>query len=129
MLDIRFIVENTQLVKDAMATRSGVYDVDKVVRLDKRRREIIGEVEALKADRNKITAEIAGIKRSGGNADELIARQKNDGEKIKTLDAELSAVSAELRMAALSVPNIPDKRRSIVRPLRIDFFIPIKPND
>ena len=109
MLDIRFIVENTQLVKDAMATRSGVYDVDKVVRLDKRRREIIGEVEALKADRNKITAEIAGIKRSGGNADELIARQKNDGEKIKTLDAELSAVSAELRMAALSVPNIPDK--------------------
>ncbi len=134
MLDIRFIVENTQLVKDAMATRSGVYDVDKVVRLDKRRREIIGEVEALKADRNKITAEIAGIKRSGGNADELIARQKNDGEKIKTLDAELSAVSAELRMAALSVPNIPDKsvpvgkddgdnveQRRFMEPTRFDF--------
>lgn len=42
MLDIRFIVENTQLVKDAMATRSGTYDVDKVVELDKKRREIIG---------------------------------------------------------------------------------------
>lgn len=109
MLDIRFIVENAQLVKDAMATRSGTYDVDAVVTLDKRRREIIGEVEVLKADRNKTTAEIAKIKRSGGNADELIARQKNDGEKIKTLDAELSKVSAELRMAALSVPNIPDK--------------------
>ena len=109
MLDIRFIVENAQLVKDAMATRSGTYDVDAVVTLDKRRREIIGEVEVLKADRNKITAEIAKIKRSGGNADELIARQKIDGEKIKTLDAELSKVSAELRMAALSVPNIPDK--------------------
>ena len=82
MLDIRFIVENTQLVKDAMATRSGTYDVDKVVELDKKRREIIGEVETLKADRNKITAEVAKIKRVGGNADELIARQKTDGEYI-----------------------------------------------
>ena len=54
MLDIRFIVENAQAVKDAMATRSGTYDVDKVVTLDKRRREIISEVEALKADRNKV---------------------------------------------------------------------------
>ena len=109
MLDIRFIVENAQAVKDAMATRSGTYDVDKVVTLDKRRREIISEVEALKADRNKVTAEIAKIKREGGNADALIAEQKTDGDRIKALDAELSAVSADLRMAALSVPNIPDK--------------------
>ena len=43
MLDVRFIVENADLVKKAMATRSGSYDVDKVVELDKRRREIIGE--------------------------------------------------------------------------------------
>lgn len=109
MLDIRFIVENAQLVKDAMATRSGVYDVDAVVALDKRRREIIGEVEALKADRNKITAEIAKIKRAGGNADDLISKQKSDGDTIKTLDAELSKVTADLRNAALSVPNMPDK--------------------
>ena len=109
MLDIRFIVENAQAVKDAMATRSGTYDVDKVVTLDKRRREIISEVEALKADRNKVTAEIAKIKREGGNADALIAEQKTDGDRIKALDAELSTVSADLRMAALSVPNIPDK--------------------
>lgn len=134
MLDIRFIVENTQLVKDAMATRSGTYDVDKVVELDKKRREIIGEVETLKADRNKITAEVAKIKRVGGNADELIARQKTDGEKIKTLDAELSRVTSDLRMAALSIPNIPDKsvpigkddsenveQRRFMQPTHFDF--------
>ena len=134
MLDIRFIVENTQLVKDAMATRSGTYDVDKVVELDKKRREIIGEVETLKADRNKITAEVAKIKRVGGNADELIARQMTDGEKIKTLDAELSRVTSDLRMAALSIPNIPDKsvpigkddsenveQRRFMQPTHFDF--------
>lgn len=134
MLDIRFIVENTQLVKDAMATRSGTYDVDKVVELDKKRREIIGEVETLKADRNKITAEVAKIKRVGGNADELITRQKTDGEKIKTLDAELSRVTSDLRMAALSIPNIPDKsvpigkddsenveQRRFMQPTHFDF--------
>ncbi len=109
MLDIRFIVENAQAVKDAMSTRSGKYDVDKVVDLDKRRREIIGEVEALKSERNKATAAIAKIKRDGGNADELIALTKNDGDKIKALDTELSQVSADLKMAALSIPNIPDK--------------------
>ena len=134
MLDIRFIVENAQAVKDAMATRSGTYDVDKVVTLDKRRREIISEVESLKADRNKVTAEIAKIKREGGNADALIAEQKTDGDRIKALDAELSAVSADLRMAALSVPNIPDKsvpvgkddsenveQRRFMEPTKFDF--------
>lgn len=134
MLDIRFIVENAQAVKDAMATRSGSYDVDKVVELDKRRREIISEVEALKADRNKVTAEIAKIKRAGGNADLLIAEQKTDGERIKTLDAELSRVAADLRTAALSVPNIPDKsvpigkddgdnveQRRFMEPTKFDF--------
>ena len=134
MLDIRFIVENAQAVKDAMATRSGTYDVDKVVTLDKRRREIISEVEALKADRNKVTAEIAKIKREGGNADTLIAEQKTDGDRIKALDAELSTVSADLRMAALSVPNIPDKsvpvgkddsenveQRRFMEPTKFDF--------
>lgn len=134
MLDIRFIVENAQAVKDAMATRSGTYDVDRVVTLDKRRREIIGEVEALKADRNKVTAEIAKIKREGGNADALIAEQKNDGDRIKALDAELSTVAADLRMAALSVPNIPDKsvpvgkddsenveQRRFMEPTKFDF--------
>ncbi|MGN1093552.1 MAG: serine--tRNA ligase [Candidatus Neoclostridium sp.] len=134
MLDIRFIVENAQAVKDAMATRSGTYDVDKVVELDKRRREIISEVEALKADRNKVTAEIAKIKRAGGNADALIAEQKTDGERIKTLDAELSRVAADLRTAALSVPNIPDKsvpigkddgdnveQRRFMEPTKFDF--------
>lgn len=134
MLDIRFIVENAQAVKDAMATRSGTYDVDKVVTLDKRRREIISEVESLKADRNKVTAEIAKIKREGGNAGALIAEQKTDGDRIKALDAELSAVSADLRMAALSVPNIPDKsvpvgkddsenveQRRFMEPTKFDF--------
>lgn len=107
MLDIRFIVENADLVKKAMSTRSGSYDVDKVVELDKRRREIIGEVEVLKSNRNKVTGEVAKLKKEGKNADDLIAEMKNVGDRIKVLDAELTTVTADLKMAALSIPNIP----------------------
>ena len=108
MLDVRFIVENADLVKKAMATRSGSYDVDKVVELDKRRREIIGEVEVLKSTRNKASQEVGKLKKAGQNADELIAEMQKVGDRIKELDAELSVVSADLKMAALSIPNIPD---------------------
>lgn len=134
MLDIRFIVENAELVKSAMETRSGKYDVDKVVELDKKRREIISEVEALKSARNKVTAEIAKIKKEGGNADDLIAEMKAEGDKIKALDTLLTDVSASLRMAALSIPNLPDKsvpigasdadnveQRKFMEPTQFDF--------
>lgn len=108
MLDLKFVVENVEKVKDAMATRSGSYDVDEVVRLDARRREILKEVEALKAERNKVSAEIAVMKKNKENADDKIAQMKKVGETIKALDAELSEVEPQLRLALLSIPNIPD---------------------
>ena len=108
MLDLRFVVENTQKVKDAMATRSGSYDVDEVIRLDAKRRELLKEVEALKAQRNKVSGEIAVMKKNKENADEKIAEMKKVGETIKALDNELSEIEPQLRLALLSIPNIPD---------------------
>ena len=54
MLDLKFVVENADSVKDAMKTRSGEYDVDAVLALDRKRRDILKEVEVLKAERRKI---------------------------------------------------------------------------
>ena len=107
MLDIKFVTENPELVKKAMATRSGTYDVDKVLTLNARRKEILGEVEAMKAERNRVSEEIAVLKRGKQDASEKIAAMKTVGEKIKAFDDELSVVEADLKMAILSIPNIP----------------------
>lgn len=109
MLDLKFVVENAQLVKEAMGTRSGEYDVDIVVELDKKRREILKEVEMLKAERNRVSAEVAVLKKNKQDASEIIAKMKEVGEKIKELDGALGSIEADLRMALLSIPNIPDK--------------------
>ena len=108
MLDLKFVVENADKVKAAMKTRSGEYDVDAAVRLDARRKEILREVEVLKAERNRESAQIAELKKKKEDATELIAKMKAVGDKIKELDAALVPVEADLRMAMLSIPNIPD---------------------
>jgi len=107
MLDIRYICDNVDKVKKAMLTRSGSYDVDAAYNLDNRRREIIREVEELKAKKNSVSAQISVLKREGKNADSLITEMKAEGENIKTLDSELSNVNAKLNDAILSIPNIP----------------------
>ncbi|MDE6398841.1 MAG: serine--tRNA ligase [Clostridiales bacterium] len=107
MLDIRFITENADLVKKAMATRSGAYDVDKALTFNSRRKVIIAQVDKMKADRNRGSDEIAALKKAKQNADEKIAAMKKDNESIKKLDEELSVVEAELKMAVMSIPNVP----------------------
>lgn len=134
MLDVKFVVENADLVKAAMKTRSGEYDVDIVLELDRQRREILKEVEALKAERNRESAQVAALKKEKKDASEIIARMKTVGEKIKALDDELGPVESGLRMAMLSIPNIPDKTvpigkddtenveiRKFMEPTKFDF--------
>ena len=134
MLDVKFVVENADLVKAAMKTRSGEYDVDIVLELDSQRREILKEVEALKAERNRESAQVAALKREKKDASEIIARMKEVGDKIKALDDELGPVESGLRMAMLSIPNIPDKTvpigkddtenveiRKFMEPTKFDF--------
>ncbi len=134
MLDLKFVVENADKVKAAMKTRSGEYDVDAAVRLDARRKEILREVEVLKAERNRESAQIAELKKKKEDATELIAKMKAVGDKIKELDAALVPVEADLRMAMLSIPNIPDPTvpigkddtenveiRRFLKPTKFDF--------
>ena len=109
MLDLKFVVENADSVKDAMKTRSGEYDVDAVLALDRKRRDILKEVEVLKAERNRESAQVAALKKEKKDASEIIARMKEVGDKIKELDAQLAPTEADLKMALLSIPNIPDK--------------------
>ena len=107
MLDIRYVVENTESVKRALDGRNGEFPVDKAVGLELKRREIIKEVEALKARRNSESAKVAQLKREKQNADEIIADMQKIGGQIKELDDKLAAVESELKDAMLSIPNLP----------------------
>lgn len=109
MLDVRFVVENTDKVKAAMANRSGIYDVDCVVKLDGLRKELIKKSESMKAERNRASDEVAKLKKQGLDASATIAKVKEDNALIKELDEKLSGVEAELKNSLLNIPNMPDE--------------------
>lgn len=107
MNDIRYIRENAAEFKRRIETRQIEVDVDQLVQLDEKRRALITEVEAVKAERN------AGSKRVGKTKDaderqQLIAEMGALGDKIAALDAEANAVDTELRDLLLGIPNLPD---------------------
>jgi seryl-tRNA synthetase len=81
--------------------------LDELVELDRRRRELLGRVEALKAERNAASEEVAKRKRAGESADDLMARLKSSGDEVKSLDAQLREVESELELRALKLPNFP----------------------
>jgi len=110
MLDIRLIRENPELVRAAVKRRGGDdAPLDALLRADERRRELLHQVEGLRADRNRVSEEIGKIKQSGGDAAEMVAEMRKVGERIKELEGALREVEAEQERVALELPNIPDE--------------------
>ena len=107
MLDIKRIIENRAEAEKALAKR-GEYSFDKVIELDKKRRAMILDVEAKKAERNNVTQRIAKLKREKADASALIADMGNLAAQIKELDASLAQTEEELNGLLASYPNFPD---------------------
>ena len=100
MLDINFIRENPNKVKEACEKKQTKVDVDKVLELDKKKRELMTEMENLKAEQNKIS-------RGGKDNNVLIEQAKEIKGKIKEMEPELEKVEQELKVLLLQLPNIP----------------------
>jgi len=109
MLDLKFVRENPDLVKQAIVNKNESADVDKILELDEKRRTVIGEVEKLKAHRNTVSEQIAVKKRNKEDASEDIAQMKEVGQKISELDKEFRSVKEALDYHMLRVPNMPDE--------------------
>ena len=107
MLDIRFIREQADAVRAAMANRNAEVDIDAVLELDNRRRAIVTEAEALKAERNRVSKSIGQMIKEGGNPEEIKAQVREMGDRIAAFDDELREVDAELRDRLLYIPNMP----------------------
>jgi seryl-tRNA synthetase len=109
MLDIKLIRDNPDLMKQKIALRGMKSDsVDRILQLDKQRREFIGEVEKLKSLRNAVSQEIARMKKEGTEADSKIADMKKVSDDIKAIDGKLAVAEKEIDDAQRDIPNIAD---------------------
>jgi seryl-tRNA synthetase len=107
MLDMKFVRENPKLVEEAMRKRNMDMNLDEFVELEKKRRAMVGEVEALKNERNVASKAISQLKKAGEDANEQILATRNLGTKISALDKELKTAEARLQEILLTIPNMP----------------------
>ena len=108
MLDLRFVCDNIDLVKKKLQLRNSKLDLSELVSLADKRRSLIKDVEALKAQKNKVSAEIAVMKKNKTPCDGLIAEMRAQGEQIKTYETDLSATEEKLSVIMYTIPNLVD---------------------
>jgi seryl-tRNA synthetase len=127
MLDIKFIRENLEFVKQAMRDRGlvvydkkeiptltdekleGALNFHQLVELDEQRRNVLKEADELKNKRNLVSEEVGRFKRQEKDASELINEMKVVSEKIREFDEEIKVLDENINELLLTIPNIPDE--------------------
>lgn len=104
---MKFVRENPELVMDAMRKRNANVNLDEFLELEKKRRELTLQVEALKSQRNAASQEIGKMKKAGENADAQMAEVRALGDKIAADDKELKDIEARLKEILMTIPNMP----------------------
>ena len=106
MLDIKFIRENKDVVIAGAAKKHVVVDVEKLLQLDDKRRELQKQVDERRAEQN--VASEAILKVSPEEKKDLIAKMSQVKETLKIAEESLSEIMGEWRLLMLHVPNVPD---------------------
>jgi seryl-tRNA synthetase len=113
MLDLNLIREQPEVVRTALNNRQmDSAPVDEILRLDEKRRSLLTQVEALKAERNAVSKEIGKMK-DAAEREQKIAAMREVGDRISALDKEVAEVEAQLNALTAALPNIPDARTPI----------------
>ena len=107
MLDLAFVRDNLELVKQKMRERGMGDSLANFEELDRERRKFLVEVESRKARRNKVSDEIAALKKQGQDASSLIAEMKQLGGEIVELDEKAKSLDEQLRELLRNIPNVP----------------------
>jgi len=107
MISIEHIRNNFQEVKKGLLSKSDVKGLNEIISIDKDYRNNLKMVNDLRSNRNKVSDEIAKLKKSGQDANDKIESMRSVGEKIKELENELSLKKEKLHELLLNLPNIP----------------------
>ena len=136
MLDIKRIRTNKEEIIESLNSRFGNYNIDKVLELDEKRREIIFEVENKKARQNEVSKQVPKLKKEGVDVSELFKEMKALSDEIKELDVKVKDLDEEIRKELMSIPNTPNKEipigksdednveiRKFLEPKKFDFEV------
>ena len=107
MLDLKFIRENPELVKQGIKNKNEKDRVDEVLELDEERRNLIIQTDELKHKRNLASSQIPQMKKSGQDVSSVLAEMKSVSDKISDLDSQLNNVEGKLNDILMFIPNMP----------------------
>jgi len=108
MLDLKLIRSDPERVKTALARRGAAEQVDELLALDARRRQLLPEIEGAQAERKAISKQIGEAKQRGEEAEAEMRTVQGLKETIESGKAELEAIEADLDRIARALPNLPD---------------------
>ena len=109
MLELRFIRENLELVKEKTEYR-GITDsrIEDFAEIDTKRRELLSELEGMRNRRKTVSSEIAVLKKENKDAESLIAEMREAGDRIKDLEKQVNEVEESLSEIVMGIPNLCD---------------------
>jgi seryl-tRNA synthetase len=106
MLDLRYMRDNIEFLKEMLKNRNTTVDLDDFEQLDAERRDLLVEVEALKHKRNNVSQEVGKLKREKKDASHIISEMGEVSSKIKELDSKLSEIDEKLQYYQMTIPNV-----------------------
>ena len=112
MLDIKLLRSEPQKVIDAIKSRGGELDLTEFAEIDKQRRELLQEVEALKNKQNVVSKQIPQLKKEGKDVAPIFAEMNQIKETVKDIDAKVAELDEKLQNIVLTIPNIPNEKVS-----------------
>lgn len=134
MLDIKLIRTETEKVKKALSRRKEEVDIDGLLELDNKRRELLFDVEQKKARQNTVSKEIPKYKKEGKDTTEIFAEMKELSDSIKVADEKVRELDGQIQNIMYTIPNIPNETvpdgdtdednveiRKFMEPTKFDF--------
>jgi len=107
MLDIKYIRENPEIVKKAITSKNTTINIDELLFLDSKKRELQYQFDVKKAHQNKISKEIGKLKGSGQDAAAIVNEMQTIAAEIKSINTDLAELTAKMEALLITIPNIP----------------------
>lgn len=108
MLDIKAIRSNPEEIKRKLRRRGQEFRIDDILKLDEQRRQVIYEVEELKGRKNKVSEEVAKLKKAKQDAEAMVLEMREVSEKIKEMDERVRGLDEEITDILMTIPNTPN---------------------
>ncbi len=107
MLDIKFIRENPELVRQGIKNKNEADKLDELLKLDEQRRELILKTDELKHKRNEVSSQIPKMKKAGEDVTAVLAEMKTVSDEISILDSQLKEIESKVEEILMFIPNMP----------------------